>query len=76
MRAPPWRDNVRAYVMTVLYHIYYINPDVRHDFLIDGYGKFLSLSRTISYLRTITVHDILISVHSLSVSTLDLIPFF
>ena len=63
----PWRFS---------YHIHYINSDLRHHFLIYGYGIFTSLRPTFSYLRTMSECDVFISVYSPTVSTLDSIPSF
>ena len=75
VRAPAWCDSVRACAVTVLYHIHYINADVCRHFLIDSYGIFLSLRRTISYPRTLSAYNIFLSISYPSVSTLDYIPY-
>ena len=54
-----------------LYHIHYVNLDLRHHFLIDGYDIFLYLHRTISYPQTMSAYDLYISVSPSFVSTLD-----
>ena len=56
-----------------LYHIHYINSCSCRNFLIDGYGIFLSLCHTISYLRTMCAYDLILYVSFTFVSTLDLI---
>ena len=63
----PWR---------FLYHINRINSDVRRHFLIDGYGKFPSLRRTISYPQTMSAYDVFLSLSYPSISTMYLIPSF
>ena len=58
-----------------LYHIHYISSDLRHHFLINIYGIFLSLHPAISYQRTISAYNIFLSVSSTSVFILDSIPY-
>ena len=61
------RDGMRTYVCVpsrFSYHIHYVNLDLRCHFLIDGYVIFLSLHRTISYLRTMSAYGLCISVSS------------
>ena len=78
-----WRSCVRCHGVTTsvcalgrfLYHIYYINSDVHRHFLIDGYGIFLSLSRTISYLQTMSMYGVSLSVSSPSLSTMCSVPY-
>ena len=72
----PWR---------FLYHTHYIFSYLNHHFLIDVYGIFLYLHRTIYYLRTMSAYKLFISIsyHSVfvfysissySVSMMDSIP--
>ena len=68
---PDGHEDVRICTVTVLYHIYYINLDVRRNFLTYSYGIFSSLRYTISYPHTMSVYNILLSVCTNSVFTLD-----
>ena len=61
VRAPSWHDDVHACAHTVLYHIHYINSDLRCDFPIVGYGIFPPLRRAKSYPRTLSAYDLCIS---------------
>ena len=58
-----------------LYHIHYINFELRRHFLINIYGVFLSLHPAISYQRTMSAYNIFVSVSSPSVFILDSIPY-
>ena len=59
--APSWHDKLCACTLMFLYHMYYVNSDLRYNFLINGYEIFPSLRCTISYLQTISAYDICIS---------------
>ena len=74
VHASSGHKNVRACSVMLLYHVYYINPDVSCHFLIDGYVITSYLRFTISFPWTMSVYDVLLSVYYTSVSTLDLIP--
>ena len=54
VRAPSWHEDVH----TVLYHIHYVNSDLRCDFPIDGYRIFPSLRRDKSYPQTMSAYDL------------------
>ena len=60
VHAPSWHDNVHACALTFLYHIHYVNSDLRHNFCIDGCVVFLSLRFAKSYPRTISLYDLCI----------------
>ena len=59
--APSWNYNICVLALTFLYHIHYANSELHRHFLIDGYGIFLALRRTISYLQTMSVYNLCIS---------------
>ena len=40
------------------YHVHYVNSDLRCHFIMDGYGIFTYLRRTISYPRNISAYEL------------------
>ena len=53
----------------VLSHISYINSDLRRNFLICGYGVFMSLGHTMSFMQTMSAYDLCIYFYFYFVST-------
>ena len=70
MHAPSRHANICVCALKFWYHIHYVNSDLRRNFLIDGYGIFLSLRRIISYPQTMSAYDLCISFIFFFVSTL------
>ena len=57
------RHSMTTYVRApprVSSHIHYINSDLRHHFLICGYGIFTSLRHAMSYSQTMSAYDLCI----------------
>ena len=68
--ATSWYDDVRACALTFLYHMHYVNSDLRRHFIIDSYGIFPSLRRAKSYPRTMSAYNLCIYFLFSFVSTL------
>ena len=57
---PSWHDDVCVCTLTFLYHIHYVNSDLRRYFFNDGYDIFMSLDCAKSYPRTMSAYNLCI----------------